>query len=167
MARKPKHPFPLEGEPWGRTDRPWGQQASDLSNRTEVPFNLARDYVILTYLLTAGDTRPLIDLLQTGDAPGPQVLKYVAAMIGLPHENKLNMSLPYKLVVKGQDGRKAKDGELLWRDELLSSKMEAKMAEGERYKNVPDDIANELDGLIGRETIRKAYDGRHKKPKGN
>jgi hypothetical protein len=106
-------------------------------------------------------------LLQTGDAPGPQVLKYVAAMIGLPHENKLNMSLPYKLVVKGQDGRKAKDGELLWRDELLSSKMEAKMAEGERYKNVPDDIANELDGLIGRETIRKAYDGRHKKPKGN
>ena len=56
---------------------------------------------------------------------------------------------------------------LPWRDELLSKMMVQKMAAGAKYAYAPDDIARELDGEIDRETIRKAYDFRHPKPKGN
>ena len=51
MARKKKHPYPLEGDAWGQLSTPWDQQATDISEKTGVNFETARDYVILGYLV--------------------------------------------------------------------------------------------------------------------
>jgi len=166
MARKKKHPYPIEGDPWGQLSTPWVQQATDISEKTGEKFETARDYVILEYLVNSGDVRPLAGLMQMGEAPGPKVLRYMAAMLGHPAEIDSQTTLPYILRPRGQGGRKTKDGELPWRDHLLSKTMEQQMAEGTKYAYAPDDISKELDGIINRETIRDAYDYRHPKAKG-
>ena len=167
MARKKKHPYPIEGEPWSQLSTPWVQEATYISEDTGKPFDTARDYVILRYLVTAGDIRPLAGLMQSGEAPGPKVLKYLAAMMGPSSAIDHHVALPYILKVKGQGGKKVTDGELPWRDGLLSKLMEQKIAEGAKYADASGDIAAELDNIIDQETIRKAYDRHHPKEKGN
>ena len=167
MANKKKHPHPIVGEAWSQLSTPWVQQATDLSEKKDTLFETARDYVILDYLINFGDIRPLADLLQAGQSPGSEVLRYLAAMMGFPPESDREIPIPYIMKVSGQGGRKVKSGEMPWRDELLSKMMVQKMAAGAKYAYAPDDIARELDGEIDRETIRKAYDFRHPKPKGN
>jgi len=166
MARKKKDLYPIEGEAWSQLSTPWVQQATDISEKTGANFETARDHVILEYLLRSGDVRPLAGLMQSGEAPGPKVLKCLAAMLEHPAPGDERVSLPYILQAKGKGGRKVKSGELPWRDHLLSKTMEQKMAEGVKYALAPDDIAAELDGIIDRETIRDAYDLRHPKTEG-
>ena len=87
MARKPKELHPIEGDPWDKESTVWGHEADWRSKEKGGSFEIWRDIVIIDYL-QAGDLRPLIAPLVTGNAPGPAVLRYVAGMMGAPsHEN--------------------------------------------------------------------------------
>ncbi len=165
MARKKKELFPVQGHPWDKESTPWGQEADFLSRRSGNPFAICRDFIILIYL-SYGDAKPLAALFMTGEAPGPAVLRYVAGMMGAPTYNK-HLDLPFEMFLKGRNGRKWKDRELVWRDFLLNKKVEKEMAGGKKYEHaaVPDIAA--LSGL-GEQTVRDAYDKYHprRKPKG-
>jgi hypothetical protein len=160
MARKKKELFPIEGYPWDKESTPWGQEADFLSNQSSEPFELCRDFIILSYL-EYGDSRPLAALIMIGEAPGPAVLRYMAGMMGAPSDVK-HLDLPFELSLKGRNGRKPKDRELEWRNFLLSRNVEKEMASGKKYEHaaVPD-IAS-LTGL-GEQTVRDAYDKYHPK----
>jgi len=165
VARKKNEDrFPIDGQLWDIESTPWGQEAEyrrEQSAEAE-PFSYWRDHVILSYL-DWGDVRPLVAFIMTGEAPGPAVLRYIAAMLGEPtHDSHLD--LPFKLTIKGRDGAKARDRELEWRDFLLSKNVEKEMVEGKKYEHaaVPDIAA--LSGL-DKSTVRKAYDKHHPKNK--
>lgn len=165
MARKKKEMYPVDGHPWDRDGTPWGHQASYFSQETGEPFEKCRDIVITDYLHN-GDIRPLAALFVTGEAPGPAVLTYIAGMMGAPLGEKLK-DLPFELRIKGRNGNKPKDRELLWRDFSISRDVENEMASGKKYAlaAVPDVAAK---WEVGEQTVRDAYDKYHpRKPKGN
>ncbi len=162
MARKKKELHKIEGDPWSLADTPWGQEAHHFSRESGEPFEKCRDLVILQYL-SDGDTRPLLALIRTGQAPGPGVLRYVAAMMGEVRHNKLE-NLPFRLEVKGNDGNKPRDGELRWRDYLLNKNVECEMEEGGKYEHHAIPNIASLSGL-GKQTVRDAYDKFHPRKK--
>ena len=165
MARKKKKLLPIEGPPWDKKNTPWGQEAAFLSDQSDEPFAIWRDFIILSYL-QYGDPRPLVALFMTGKAPGPAVLRYVAGMMGHPTHNKLR-DLPFEMFLKGRNGRKPKDRELVWRDFLLNKNVEKEMALDKKYEHAAVPDVAELSGL-GKQTVRDAYDKYHprRKPKG-
>ncbi len=165
MARKKKELFPIEGPPWDKKNTPWGQEADFYSQQSGDSFAKCRDFVILSYL-QYGDPRPLVALFMTGKAPGPAVLRYVAGMMGHPTHNKLR-NLPFEMFLKGRNGKKPKDRELVWRDFLLNKNVEKEMALDKKYEHAAVPDVAELSGL-GKQTVRDAYDKYHprRKPKG-
>lgn len=162
MARKKKEDFAVEGDQWDKESTPWGQEADYYSQQTGEPFAKCRDVIILSYLC-CGDARPLVALFATGEAPGPGVLRYVAGMMGAPTHSK-HRELPFRMYLKGRNGNKRKDGELRWRDFLLSKNVENEIAGGKKYEHAAIPDVAELSGL-GKQTVRDAYDKFHPKKK--
>lgn len=160
MARKKRELHSLDCPPWDKTGTPWGQEAETYRQGSNEPYEKCRDFVIMNYLHN-GDVRPLADLLQTGSAPGPAVLRYIAAMLEAP-SSEHHLGLPFNLLIKGKDGNRARERDIVWRDKLLSDHVEKKMGDKTGlYDAATLEVATEYNLSV--DTVRKAYDKRNKK----
>jgi hypothetical protein len=157
MAGKKRILHDLDCGPWDPAGTPWGQEATSYCQESREPFDECRDIVILDYLQN-GDTRPLVDLLRTGKAPGPAVLRFMAAMFGEP-THKLHESLSFELLIKGKNGNRVRQRDYVWRDKLLSDSVE-KIMNGDRgvYESAIMTVAKKYDLSV--DTVRNAYDER-------
>jgi len=162
--KKQKHQYELEDDPWSRTDTPWGSEADYYHKMTDETFEYCRDFVILRYLLD-GDTRPLAAWLVSGRAPGPEVLKYLSAMLQ-PAEGTED-KVPFRLIDKNRLQRSGprRDPEIPWRNFLLSKNVEREMGEGKKYEfeAIPNVASMLPNSDKAHQTVRDAYDKHHPK----
>ena len=139
-----KEGYEITGHPWHPRDTPWGSEADYYHRMTDETLEYCRDAVILRYLMD-GDTRPLAALMMLGRAPGPAVLRYLAAMLqpteGSEAEN------PISLVRKRRNGEAGPypNPELKWLGKLLSEQVKMQIAQGKNYEFVAiPDVAKML-----------------------
>jgi hypothetical protein len=72
-------------------DTPWRLSARELAEIRGWDFFRAYDHVVVNYLLSAGDVRPLLDLiLRLRRAPGNRATEYIGAMI----DRRLKVKFP-------------------------------------------------------------------------
>jgi hypothetical protein len=157
-----KEEYEIPGHSWHPTDTPWGSEADYYHRMTDETSEYCRDFVILRYLMD-GDTRPLAALMMLGRAPGPAVLRHLAAMLH-PAEGS-EVKIPISLVRKRRNGKAGPypNPENKWRDTLLAEHMEMLIAKGAKYEfeAVPE-VANMLPNpLTAEQTVRDAYDLRN------
>lgn len=157
MARKKRNLHDLDCAPWDRNGTPWGEEADYYAKESGQDFEVCRDFVILMYL-QYGDERALVDLLRTGKAPSPAVLRYMAALMGAP-SSELHTDLPAKISVSGDNGHHKRERDLVWRDRLLNDLVEGELKKlRANYEVEIDKVA--ADYGFGKQTVRDAYDKR-------
>ena len=73
-----------------------------------------------------------------------------------------HLGLPFNLLIKGKDGNRARERDIVWRDKLLSDSVENKMGDKTGlYDAATLEVATEYNLSV--DTVRKAYDKRNKK----
>ncbi len=146
--------------------RPWDIRVDQLMQKANVPQKLARDYVILEWLIK-GNTVPFTAFVIQGHIPSVEIIKYVALMMN-PAKGTDEI-VPYALEVssRGRKGRRP-DPEIEVRGKLTAQYVERLMKEGKSYDEalfeVAEVLGEGLDSDIPRDTVEKDYKRYKSKP---
>ena len=144
---------------------PWDIRVDQLMREYNATQQIARDLVILDWLLK-GDTRPFTAFVIKGHhIPGIEVIRYVALMMNPAKGTDENV--PFALVIssRGRKGRR-RNPAIEIRDKLLAQKVELLM-ETKSYNEALNEVADLLgEGLDSdsRDTVEKAYKRYKSKP---
>ena len=139
--------------------QPWDIEADRLKNDDGGKLETCRDFVIVRWLLLAGDAQPYVDwVLRYDHQPAPVVNRLLALL--LHPEPNAPVQLPFRLVRKKRGGGRGRPIDLVAkeRDRLLSENITKIMKESGKgsYDSAIAKMA-ELEGIAAR-TAKKAYD---------
>lgn len=145
----------------------WDISAQELCDEKGAPLQVARDFVIIKWLLM-GDTRPFYSWVLGGHEPSFEVVRLVAAMMAKADSPdalraEVKTILPYGLSIAGKKRGDRSNPELEVRDHFIYREVERKIAVGEKYEAAIAAVHEWLPDAgvsVSHQTVRNAYDTR-------
>ena len=135
-------------------ETPWDIQIDRLVRDKGVSVSMARDTVILDWLIK-GDTSPYSALVKQNHMPGREVVRYLGWMMNPATGTEETIPFSLKVSQRGRRGARPYPGNEV-RDSLVYDNMKSIMDAGTRYNDALDHINGMFEG-DQRDTIEKAY----------
>ena len=135
-------------------ETPWDIQIDRLVRDKGVSVSMARDTVILDWLIK-GDTSPYSALVEQNHMPGREVVRYLGWMMNPAPGTEETIPFSLKVSQRGRRGARQYPGNEV-RDSQVYDNMKSIMDAGTRYNDALDHINDMFEG-DQRDTIEKAY----------